>query len=438
MIENKLTQMIRDRSATVGIMGMGYVGLPLSLLLAKAGFKVIGYDVNQTYVTALQQGNSSIIDVPSSELKEALDSGRFVPTHRAGDLSRADIYLICVPTPLSKTRQPDMSYIQGAVDTISKLWTSGKLLVLESTTYPGTTDELLLPLLSEPSLTIDEDFLLAFSPERVDPGNTSHPLASIPKVVGGVTEASTRVAAELYQTAFEKVHTVSSARAAELSKLLENTFRNVNIALANEFAQICDSLNVNPWEVIEAAKTKPFGFMAFYPGPGIGGHCIPLDPQYLVYKARLSGYEPRLVALADQINQEMPRYAVQKVMDLLNEKGKALKGAKVLVVGVAYKADVPDLRESPALGILEQLVKRGAKVNYTDPHVKSLHLEDGHTMQGVALTKKELETSEAILLTTAHSTLDYALLNEFKNKLVDTRNAVSKHAPEAVRELVHA
>jgi UDP-N-acetyl-D-glucosamine dehydrogenase len=438
MVENKLTHMIQDRSATLGVMGMGYVGLPLSLLFVKAGFTVIGYDINQEYVASLRQGNSSIIDVPNHELKEALDSGRFMPTHRAGDLSRADIYLICVPTPLSKTRQPDLSYIQGAVETLSKLWTAGKLLVLESTTYPGTTDELLLPLLSEPLLTIDEDFLLAFSPERVDPGNQKHPLASIPKVVGGVTEASTRVAAALYATAFENVHTVSSARAAELSKLLENTFRNVNIALANEFAQICDSLDVNPWEVIEAAKTKPFGFMAFYPGPGIGGHCIPLDPQYLVYKARLSGYEPRLVALADQINQEMPRYVVQKVMDLLNEKSKSLKGAKVLVVGVAYKADVPDLRESPALGILEQLFKRGAKVNYTDPFVKSLKLEDGHALQGVALTRKGLETSDAILLTTAHTNLDYALLSEFKDKLVDTRNAVSKHDPQAVRELALA
>jgi UDP-N-acetyl-D-glucosamine dehydrogenase len=438
MIEKTLTQAIQNRSATIGVMGMGYVGLPLSLLFVKAGFKVIGYDVNQTYVAALQQGNSSIIDVPSHTLKEALDSGRFMPTHRPGDLSRADIYLICVPTPLSKTRQPDLSYIQGAVDTLTKLWTSGKLLVLESTTYPGTTDEMLLPLLSEPLLAIDQDFLLAFSPERVDPGNTSHPLASIPKVVGGVTEASTRVAAALYQTAFEKVHKVSSARAAELSKLLENTFRNVNIALANEFAQICDSLNVNPWEVIEAANTKPFGFMAFYPGPGIGGHCIPLDPQYLVYKARLSGYEPRLVALADQINQEMPRYVVQKIMDLLNEQGRALKKAKVLVVGVAYKADVPDLRESPALTILEQLLKRGADVSYTDPYVKSLRLEDGHTMTGVTLTRKGLEEADAILLTTAHTNLDYTLLSEFKDKLVDTRNALQKHAPQPVRELVLA
>jgi UDP-N-acetyl-D-glucosamine dehydrogenase len=428
MIETKLTQAIQSRSATIGVMGMGYVGLPLSLLFVKAGFTVIAYDINQEYVALLKGGNSSIIDVPSHDLKEALDAGRFMPTHRAGDLSRADMYLICVPTPLSKTRQPDLSYIQGAVDTLSKLWTSGKLLVLESTTYPGTTDELLLPLLSESSLAVDEDFLLAFSPERVDPGNTLHPLASIPKVVGGVTEASTRVAAALYGTVFERVHTVSSARAAELSKLLENTFRNVNIALANEFAQICDSLGVNPWEVIEAASTKPFGFMPFYPGPGIGGHCIPLDPQYLVYKARLSGYEPRLVALADHINQERPHYIVQKTMDLLNEKGKSLKGSKVLLIGVAYKANVPDLRESPALIILEQLLKRGAEVSYTDPFVETLKLEDGHTMTGVPLDRQTLERADAILLTTAHKFFDYTLLGLFTDKLIDTRNALRSYA----------
>jgi UDP-N-acetyl-D-glucosamine dehydrogenase len=427
MLEKTLTQVIQDRSATIGVMGLGYVGLPLSLLFVKAGFKVIGYDINQTYVAALQQGNSGIIDVPSTDLKEALSTGRFLPTHRTEDLVKADIYLICVPTPLSKTRQPDLSYIQGAVDTVLNMWTPGKLLVLESTTYPGTTDEMLLPLLSGALFTIDQDFLLAFSPERVDPGNRNHPLASIPKVVGGVTAASTRVAAALYQTAFERVHEVSSARAAELSKLLENTFRNVNIALANEFAQICDSLGVNPWEVIEAANTKPFGFMAFYPGPGIGGHCIPLDPQYLVYKARLSGYEPRLVALADHINQEMPRYSVQKTMELLNEQGKALKGAKVLLAGVAYKADVPDLRESPALVILEQLLKRGAEVSYTDPFVKTLKLEDGHMLTGIPLNRKTLEQADAILLTTAHKRFDYTLLSLFKDKLIDTRNALQNY-----------
>ncbi len=429
MIEITLTKAIEQRSVTIGVMGMGYVGLPLSLLFVEAGFNVIGYDINQSYVTSLQKGSSSIIDVPNTLLQKALDSGRFSPTYKADDLSRADIYLICVPTPLSKTRQPDLSYIQDAIHILLNIWKPGKLLVLESTTYPGTTDEMLLPLLSG---QLDKDFLLAFSPERVDPGNQKHPLSSIPKVVGGVSEASTRVAAALYQSVFSKVHKVSSSRAAELSKLLENTFRNVNIALANEFAQICDSLDVNPWEVIEAANTKPFGFMAFYPGPGIGGHCIPLDPQYLVYKARLSGYEPRLVALADHINQEMPQYIVQKTMDLLNDYGKALRGSKIIMLGAAYKADVPDLRESPALVILEHLIKRGADVTYCDPLVPTLKLENGHTQQSQDLSQDLLEQADAIVLTTAHQAFDYNLIYQYQNKLIDTRNALAKYyRPEA-------
>lgn len=426
MVEQVLEQKVWQRTAVVAVMGLGYVGLPLSTLYVRAGFRVLGFDVNEAYVNSLRAGVSVVGDVPSSELQAALATGRFTVTCDPEALRRADIYLICVPTPLSKTRQPDLSFIQQALKTLTGVWEAQKLVVLESTTYPGTTDELLLPLLSQGGLELDRDFLLAFSPERVDPGNTRFPLHRIPKVVGGVSAASTRVAATLYESVFERVHTVSNARVAELAKLLENTYRNVNIALVNEFAQICDNLNTDVWEVIEAAKTKPFGFTAFYPGPGIGGHCIPLDPQYLVYKARLAGYEPRLVALADQINHEMPRYVVRKVMDALNEQGKALKGARVLVVGVAYKPDVPDLRESPALTVLEELSGRGATIAFSDPLVPRLRLGDGRILETLPLNAELLAETDLVVITTAHSTLDYRLLEGVAWKVLDTRNALGK------------
>jgi len=425
MVEKFIRDGIRDRRVRIGIIGLGYVGLPLALLFCRKGFHVIGYDVNREYVANLRDGKSSIVDVSDQALVEALATMRFLPTPDLEELSDADIFIICVPTPLSKTRQPDLSYIEKAVDDLKRIWSPHKLVVLESTTYPGTTDELLLPALCRGGTKVDQDFLLAYSPERVDPGNVSYPLESIPKVVGGVSEASTRAAADLYRTVFPQVHEVSHARAAELTKLLENTFRNVNIALANEFKQLCDTLGVDVWEVIDAAKTKPFGFMPFYPGPGIGGHCIPLDPRYLVYKARLAGYEPRLVALADQINQEMPHYTVRQVMDALNRHGKALHGSKVIVVGVAYKPDVPDLRESPALFIMEELMKRGAEVRFFDPYFDRLSLADGNSMASVALTKDLLDSSDAILILTAHRELPYDLIGEYWEKVIDTRNCVS-------------
>lgn len=299
------------------------------------------------------------------------------------------------------------------------------MAILESTTYPGTTQELLLPTLSRNGLKLDEDFLLAFSPERVDPGNRQFPLHRIPKVVGGSSKASTQAAAALYGAAFEQVHTVSNPTAAELAKLLENTFRNVNIALVNEFAQICDSLKVDVWEVIEAAGTKPFGFMPFFPGPGIGGHCIPLDPQYLVYKSRLHGYEPRLVALADQINVERPRYVVQQAMDILNTQGKAINGARVLVLGVTYKPDVPDPRESPALPILEFLAEKGADTHYIDPWIPSIRLKNGDEMLSARDLKEEAAEADLIIILTAHQNFDYELISKYGKKLLDTRNAVS-------------
>lgn len=424
MLEQKLTERIRTRELRIGILGLGYVGLPLAMLFNCAGFTVIGFDVNERYIEQLLRGRSSVTDVKDETLSEALASGRFYATAEPGELGQADAYIICVPTPLSKTRQPDISYIEAALYTVLQVWRRGKVVVLESTTYPGTTDELLLPLLSEGGLKVDEDFLLAFSSERVDPGNTSHPIETIPKVVGGVSDASTRVAVALYEGVFSSVHPVSNARTAELSKLLENVFRNVNIALANEFKQICDTLDVDVWEVIEAASTKPFGFMPFFPGPGIGGHCIPLDPQYLLYRSRLSGYEPRLVALADQINQAMPLYTVHQVTELLNEQGKALKGSSVFVVGVTYKPNVSDTRESPALQIIEHLRKRGARVRYSDQLVPKLTLASGDELGSVQTSRALLAEADVVVVITAHQSLRLELLNEVRGKVVDTRNVL--------------
>jgi UDP-N-acetyl-D-glucosamine dehydrogenase len=327
-----------------------------------------------------------------------------------------------------------MSFINSALATLLTIWEKGKLVVLESTTYPGTTLEVLLPALATGDLELDRDFLLAFSPERVDPGNTQHQLSSIPKVVGGASKASTQAAVGLYSTIFSQVFPVGSPTTAELSKLLENTFRNVNIALVNEFAQICDALDVDVWEVINAAKTKPFGFMPFYPGPGIGGHCIPLDPQYLVFKSRLSGYEPRLVALADQINQERPRYVVQQAMDFLNKAAKPMKGAKILVLGVAYKPDVPDPRESPALPILEMLMAKGAVVSYIDPWIPSVALESGHKLSSGQDLEAESSAADVILIITAHKAFNYSHLRSCAGRVIDTRNALGSYSQSELKE----
>ena len=420
-----LIQRIENRSAAISIFGLGYVGLPLATMFVRAGFEVVGYDINPQYVTNIRTGNSSVLDVPDGELRECLATGRFQVTAEPNDLRRAHIHIICVPTPLSKSRQPDMSCIESALATLLEIWTPGRMAILESTTYPGTTDEVLLPALAKNGLQIDRDFLLAFSPERVDPGNVQFPLHTIPKVVGGVTKSSTEAASALYSTVFDTIHPVSQARTAELAKLLENTFRNVNIALVNEFSQICDTINVDVWETITAANTKPFGFMPFYPGPGIGGHCIPLDPQYLVYKARLHGYEPRLVALADQINTERPRYIVQQAMEQLNEKGTALRGARILVMGVAYKPDVPDLRESPALPILEMLLEKGADVAFCDPWVGRLRLENGHEMTAVELSAAQIAQADLVLIITPHQAFDYDLLRGSESRTFDTRNVLA-------------
>lgn len=415
---------IERREAHIAILGLGYVGLPLASYFVQEGFRVTGFDINPAYVERLRRGESSVLDVPSPELQTLLDSGRFHPVADIEALRDASVHIICVPTPLDKTRQPDMRCIEGALELLLRVWAPGKLVVLESTTYPGTTEEVLLPELARGGLQLDRDFLLAFSPERVDPGNTAWPLRRIPKVVGGVSADSSRAAAELYQTIFETVHVVSNARTAEICKLLENTFRNVNIALVNEFAQICTTLDIDVWEAIEAARTKPFGFMAFYPGPGIGGHCIPLDPQYLVYKSRLHGYEPRLVSMADQINEEMPEHVVRRAEQRLRDRGLALAGARVLVLGAAYKPDVPDARESPFFAVAAGLQGRGARVEYCDPHVPELRLEDGTPLRAVPFTAEQVATADLVLIITAHAAFDYRLLQDVPGKVLDTRNAM--------------
>lgn len=428
MVERTLTQdllaKIHARSARIGVLGLGYVGLPLALEFVDAGFNVVGFDVDVGYVAQLRAGRSAVIDVPSARLRDANESGRLTVTAHGDDLDGLDVFLICVPTPLSKSRQPDLSYVEAAITLLAGLRVSGSLVVLESTTYPGTTAEVLRPALEAHGGSVDRDFLLAFSPERVDPGNVRHPLPSIPKVVGGVSDASTDVAAALYDTVFARVHRVSDATTAELSKLLENTFRNVNIALANEMKMICDTLGVDIWEVIEAAATKPFGFMPFYPGPGVGGHCIPLDPQYLVYRSRLSGFEPRLVAVADQINQDMPQYTVHTAMDRLNALGRPLRGSTVLVLGVTYKPGVPDVRESPALVVIDLLLDKGADVAYADPYVQDIELPSRRTLRSVSLEALDLTAYDLVMVLTAHAEFPYDRLAQMQDSVVDTRGSV--------------
>ncbi|MBX5479289.1 MAG: nucleotide sugar dehydrogenase, partial [Pyrinomonas methylaliphatogenes] len=342
-----------------------------------------------------------------------------------------DCIIICVPTPLRKTKEPDISYILAATEEIKKSLRRGQLIVLESTTYPGTTDEVLLPAFEETGLKLDQDFLLAFSPERVDPGNPKYQTHNIPKVVGGVSPASTEAAAALYGQIVNEVHPVSSARVAEAAKLLENTFRAVNIGMANEMARLCYALGIDTWEVIRAAATKPFGFMPFYPGPGIGGHCIPLDPHYLSWKARQHGFESRFISLAEEVNSRMPEHVVQLVIDGLNDDRKALKGARILLLGVAYKKDVDDVRESPALSIIDRLRAKGADVRYHDPHVEEVRFDDAHTQAGgdplrsVALTPEELAAADCVVIVTDHSKVDYEMVVEHARLIVDTRNALN-------------
>jgi UDP-N-acetyl-D-glucosamine dehydrogenase len=413
---------INDRSASIGVIGMGYVGLPLAVEFAKAGFRVVGYDVSKRIVEGLSRGESHIQDVPSAVVADLVEKGLLRSTLEEDQLSAVDAICIAVPTPLGKTRDPDMSYVLAAAETIRRQARFGTLVVLESTTYPGTTREVLLPILTERGFSIGEDVFLAFSPERVDPGNPKYHTHNTPKVVGGITAACTEVASALYATCIEQIVPVTSPESAELVKLLENTFRSVNIGLVNEMSIICEKLNVNVWEVIDAAATKPFGFMKFTPGPGIGGHCIPLDPHYLAWKMRGLNYKTRFIDIASEINSEMPRLVVQKVGRALNDKKKALNGARVLILGVAYKRDIDDVRESPALDVMRLLEEAGATVGYHDPHVHSFR-ENGHEHQGIALTRDALSEADVIVIVTDHSAIDYQFVVNYAQLIVDTRNA---------------
>ena len=370
MIKQQLLTLITEKRAHVGVIGLGYVGLPLLVEFAHAGFAVTGFEVDSSKAAQINAGKSYIGDVDTKTLNELVDSKRLKATTDFGLLSNCDATIICVPTPLRKTKEPDVSYILAAAEEIKKRLHRGQLIILESTTYPGTTDEVLLPMFEEAGLKLDSDFLLAFSPERVDPGNPNFQTHNIPKVVGGVTQDSTEAATHLYSQIVNDVHSVSSARVAEAAKLLENTFRAVNIGMANEMARLCYALNIDTWEVIRAAATKPFGFMPFYPGPGIGGHCIPLDPHYLSWKARQHGFDSRFIGLAEEVNSRMPEHVVQLVADGLNDERKAMKGSRVLLLGVAYKRDINDVRESPALSIIDRLRAKGADVRYHDPFVQ--------------------------------------------------------------------
>ncbi|MEK7233879.1 MAG: nucleotide sugar dehydrogenase [Elusimicrobiota bacterium] len=419
----RLDQKIREKSARVGVIGLGYVGLPLAVAFARRGFKVTGIEVYAPRATALRKGRSYIEDVSSKELGALIRSGAMTIDDTGAGIVKLDVILVCVQTPLRKTKEPDISHIVAACRTVAKLLKRGTLIVLESTTYPGTTQEAVLPEIEKSGLKAGKDFWLAFSPERVDPGNQKWRIENTPKVVGGIDASSTALAVELYSTVISKVVPVSSAGAAELVKLLENTFRSVNIALVNELAQICDRLGLDVWEIVAAAATKPFGFMPFWPGPGIGGHCIPKDPQLLAWKMKSLNFEPRFIELASTVNGQMPRYAVGRIARLLNADAKSVKDAKVLVLGVAYKPGVGDIRDSPSLDIMHLLAEDGAKISYHDPYVPRVSV-GGRAWISRRLTDAVVREADCVLILTAHAELDYPRIVRLSRRVFDARNAL--------------
>ncbi len=428
-----LQNKIKARTARVGIVGLGYVGLPLAVEFARAGFSVTGIDVRKDKVAKLNLGHSHVRDVPSIALSPLVDGGRFSATTDFSVVEDLDTISIAVPTPLRQTKDPDMSYIVSACQEVAKYLGPGKLVVLESTTYPGTTDELVLPMLERQDLAVGEDFFLCFSPERVDPGNLRHHTRNIPKVVGGITPACTRMGCLFYSQALDKVVPVSSTKVAEMVKLLENTFRMINIGLVNELAMMCDRMGINVWEVIDAAATKPFGFMPFYPGPGLGGHCIPIDPFYLSWKTKQAGIEARFIELAGYINGQMPHFVVDKVQNALNDVGKPLRGSQVHVLGVAYKRDIDDVRESPALDILLLLDQKGARITYSDPYVPKIQLN--HRQLSSADTLTMTEEADCVVLVTDHVRFDYPAILERAKLIVDTRNAFKNQSSVKITRL---
>ena len=416
-----LEEKIRSKRARVGIVGLGYVGLPLAVEFAKAGFTVTGIDISEEKTRRVNAGDSYVGDIPSSTLAPLVASGKLRATTDFSAVLELDTVNICVPTPLRKTKDPDMSYIVASCEAIARHFHAGMLVILESTTYPGTTDELVLPMLTKGGLEVGRDFFLCFSPERVDPGNPKYQTVNIPKVVGGSTAACTAMGTLFYSQALETVIPVSSTQVAEMVKLLENTFRMINIGLVNEMALMCDRIGVNVWEVIDAAATKPFGFMPFYPGPGLGGHCIPIDPFYLSWKTKQAGIEARFIELAGYINGQMPHFVVDKVQNALNDAGKPVKGSRILVMGVSYKRDIEDMRESPALDVMLLLQRRGGIVSYCDPHVPALNL-DGLNLKSVPL--ESAADADCVVIVTDHRAFDYPLLVEKAPLIVDSRNAL--------------
>lgn len=418
-----LLNKINNKEAVIGVVGLGYVGLPLAVEKAKAGYKVIGFDIQESRTSKVNMGINYIGDVVDEELSDMVKNGMIQATTDYARIQEVDAVAICVPTPLDIYQQPDTSYVESSARDIAKYAHEGMLVVLESTTYPGTTEEIIKPILESKGLNAGETVFIAYSPERVDPGNKQFKTKNTPKVVGGVTEKCTKIAAALYRNVLDgDVFEVSSPAVAEMEKIFENTFRHINIALVNELAIICNKMGIDVWEVIDAAKTKPYGFMAFYPGPGLGGHCIPIDPFYLTWKAREYNYHTRFIELAGEINNSMPEYVIKRSMEILNEEGKALRGSKVTILGVAYKKDIDDVRESPVLKIIELLEKHGADYQVVDPYVASFRACN-RVLETVELTKEMLNTSDLVLLTTDHSNFDYEMIGRESKVIFDTRNA---------------
>ncbi len=409
---------ISSRQAHIAITGLGYVGLPLGIEFAKSGFHVTGIDINIERIKSLKKGQSYILDVTDKDIQSCTQLGKFKATEDFSDLGKSDVIIICVPTPLSKTREPDVSAIIAVGEQIAQNIKKGQVVILESTTYPGTTEEVILPMLELRGGKVGLDFFLGFSPERIDPGSRHFSTKTIPKIVAGVTPRCTRLVQTVYEQVTEKVVVVSSTKVAEMAKLLENTFRAVNIALVNEVALMCNKLKIDVWEVIDAAATKPFGFMPFYPGPGLGGHCLPIDPLYLAWKAKLHGFQSRFIELASQVNSFMPDYVIERVTAALNERSKPVKGSKLLVIGVAYKKNVNDIRESPALDIINMLIANGASVTFYDPYIFNLD-----SIQRGELTPEVLRSQDAVLLITDHDQLNYDVIFQNSALIIDTRNA---------------
>lgn len=424
----------RSKDAKVGVIGLGYVGLALAGEFAKVGFNVTGIDNNPDKVKTINSGKSPIVDVSDDEVSEFINSGKMKAVTDFSVISELDSVSICVPTPLRKTKDPDMSFIVNATENIKKHLKPGQLIILESTTYPGTTDELVQPILEKSGLIAGKDFYLAFSPERVDPGNKQYTTKNIPKVIGGTTEECTEAAKSLYGQVMDTIVPVSSTKVAETVKLLENTFRSVNIGMANEMALMCQKLNINVWDVIFAASTKPFGFMPFYPGPGLGGHCIPIDPFYLSWKAKMSGFESRFIELASQVNSTMPAFVVEKITDALNSTKKSVNGSQILIIGVAYKNDINDIREAPSLDVINLLQAKGAKIVYSDPYVPAIKINNS-TISASDLTENLLAESDCAVIITNHSVFDCNLIVKHSTVLVDTRNALKDFKDEHIVRL---